>query len=75
MSQDVTPFDIPFSRVAWESLIKDAIDARLKHGYGSPAGVVVADVGCIYQRLDGGAGTSFYVKESGSGTATGWTAK
>lgn len=75
MTQEVTPFDIPFSRAPWESLVKDAIDARLKHGYGSPEGVVIADVGCIYQRLDGGTGASVYVKESGSGTASGWVAK
>lgn len=75
MTQEVTPFDIPFSRDVWESMIKDAIDARLKHGYGSPEGNVVADVGCIYQRLDGGAGTTFYVKEAGGGLATGWAAK
>jgi hypothetical protein len=40
-------------------------------GYGSPEGVVTAPVSSTYQRLDGGAGTSFYVKESGSGN-TGW---
>lgn len=72
---EVTPFDIPFSRDDWSSKVKDALDARLKHGNGSPEGVVVADVGCIYQRLDGGAGTSFYVKESGGGLSTGWVAK
>lgn len=75
MTQEVTPFDIPFSRDALMAMLKDAIDARLKHGYGSPEGVVVADVGCIYQRLDGGAGTSFYVKEDDGGEATGWVAK
>lgn len=43
-------------------------------GTGSPEGVLVANVGSLYSRLDGGAGTSFYVKESGTG-ATGWAAK
>lgn len=42
-------------------------------GNGSPAGVIVAAVGSIYSRQDGGAGTSLYVKESGTGTSTGWT--
>lgn len=74
MTQEVTPFDIPFSRDTLMSMFKDAIDARLKHGYGTPEGNVVADVGCIYQRLDGGAGSTLYVKEGGSGTATGWVA-
>lgn len=44
------------------------------HGEGSPEGVVTAKVGATYHRTDGGAGTSFYVKESGAGT-TGWVAK
>jgi len=43
-------------------------------GVGSPEGVVTANVGSLYMRTDGGAGTSFYVKESGTGN-TGWVAK
>ena len=43
-------------------------------GTGSPEGVVIAPVGSFYSRSDGGAGTSFYVKESGTGN-TGWVAK
>jgi|GEM_PF-6248551 len=43
-------------------------------GAGSPEGVVTAPVGAIYQRTNGGAGSTFYVKESGSGN-TGWVAK
>jgi len=43
-------------------------------GSGSPEGVVTAPVGAIYHRTDGGAGTSNYFKESGSGS-TGWIAK
>lgn len=43
-------------------------------GSGSPEGVVTAPVGSTYRRTDGGAGTSFYVKESGTGS-TGWVAK
>lgn len=43
-------------------------------GAGSPEGVVTARIGSIYQRSDGGAGTSLYVKESGTGN-TGWVAK
>ena len=47
---------------------------RIIAGSGSPEGVLTAGVGSIYQRTDGGAGTSIYVKESGSGM-TGWVAK
>jgi len=43
-------------------------------GTGSPEGVVTAPVGSTYRRTDGGAATSFYVKESGTGS-TGWVAK
>ena len=45
-----------------------------RFGSGSPEGVVTAPVGAVYHRTNGGAGTSFYVKESGSGN-TGWVAK
>lgn len=43
-------------------------------GSGSPESAVTADVGSTFHRTDGGAGTSFYVKESGTGN-TGWVAK
>jgi hypothetical protein len=43
-------------------------------GSGSPEGVLAAPVGSTYRRTDGGTGTSFYVKESGTGN-TGWAAK
>lgn len=72
---EVTPFDIPFSRDDWSSKVKDALDARFKHGTGSPEGVVVADIGCQYINLSGGASTTLWVKESGNGLATGWIAK
>lgn len=43
-------------------------------GTGDPNGSVSAKVGSTYHRLDGSAGSSFYVKESGS-SDTGWVAK
>jgi len=43
-------------------------------GAGTPEGNVTADVGSLYTRTDGGAGTTLYVKESGTGN-TGWVAK
>lgn len=48
--------------------------ATISAGTGSPENSVTATVGSIYLRTDGGAGTTLYVKESGSGT-TGWVAK
>jgi len=53
--------------VAQESLYQ-------RFGAGTPEGVVTAPVGATYNRTDGSAGTSFYVKESGTGN-TGWVAK
>jgi hypothetical protein len=41
---------------------------------GSPEGVVTAGIGSLYTRTDGGAGTTLYIKESGTGN-TGWVAK
>lgn len=43
-------------------------------GKGTPEARVTAGIGATYHRLDGGASTSFYVKESGIGN-TGWVAK
>ena len=42
-------------------------------GRGSPQGVVTANPGSDWRNLDGGAGTTLWVKQSGSG-ATGWVA-
>lgn len=47
---------------------------KVMAGTGSPAGVVAAPVGSLFLRSDGGANTSMYVKESGTGTS-GWAAK
>ena len=41
---------------------------------GTPDGSLTAGVGSTANRTNGGAGTSFYVKESGTGN-TGWVAK
>lgn len=52
----------------WQSLI------CALNGTGSPEGVVTAPIGALYTRTDGGAGTTLYVKESGTGN-TGWVGK
>lgn len=41
-------------------------------GSGSPEGVITANVGSIYLRLNGSSGTTLYVKENGTGK-TGWS--
>lgn len=43
-------------------------------GAGSPEALITAPVGSLYSRSDGGAGTTLYVKQSGTGN-TGWVAK
>ena len=43
-------------------------------GAGSPEGSIAAPVGSVWTRTNGGAGTTLYVKESGTGN-TGWAAK
>jgi hypothetical protein len=43
-------------------------------GSGTPEGSIVAVVGSLYLRTNGGANTTLYVKESGTGN-TGWIAK
>lgn len=52
----------------------DELSRIFREGTGSPEGVVAAPVGTLYRRLDGGAGSTLYVKESGTGN-TGWSAK
>jgi hypothetical protein len=47
---------------------------RKMSGNGTPEATVTAGIGSIFSRLDGGAGTSLYVKESGTGN-TGWVGK
>jgi hypothetical protein len=43
-------------------------------GTGTPEGNVSGPIGSLYMRTDGGAGTSLYVKETGTGF-TGWVGK
>jgi hypothetical protein len=43
-------------------------------GTGTPEGALTAPVGSLYLRFDGGAGTTLYVKETGTGN-TGWVGK
>ena len=49
-------------------------DRGLFNGTGSPEGVVTAEPGSLYCNSSGGASTTLYVKQSGSGN-TGWVAK
>jgi len=57
---------------------KNTIDVAAKRieqwGSGTPEGAVAAGVGSVFHRTDGGAGTTLYIKESGTGN-TGWVGK
>ena len=46
-------------------------NTTIKSDNGDPEGVMVAPVGSLYLRPDGGAGTCAYIKETGTGN-TGW---
>lgn len=46
--------------------------SNLISGAGSPEGVVVANIGAIYQRTNGSSGNSVYFKVANSGVNTGW---
>lgn len=63
-----------FSSTYSEKIYFGAGNVFLTSGTGSPEGVVTAPVGSMYTRTDGGANTTFYVKQSGTGN-TGWAAK
>jgi len=60
--------------VSGSALAFDSTGPTVSSGAGSPEGVVTAPKGSMYLRNDGGASTSLYIKESGSGN-TGWAAK
>ena len=64
------------SFIRWTTSANSQGTVGITHGpvTGSPEGAVTAPIGSTRYRLDGGAGTTFYVKESGTGN-TGWVAK
>lgn len=61
-------------RELYDMVPSDNDTIKVYKGYGSPENAVSASIGSLYQRLDGGANTTLYVKESGSAD-TGWIAK
>ncbi len=70
-----TASDVRLSRFAYNGSTYGAsvIDSGLVAG--TPEGNVYAAVGSRLTRTDGGAGTTTYVKESGTGTQNGWVGK
>jgi len=54
--------------------VVDINGMKMLAGSGNPEGSIVSSPGFIYLNRDGGASTTLYVKESGTGN-TGWVAK
>lgn len=48
--------------------------ATIRSGSGTPEGAVTGNVGDVYLRTNGAAGTILYEKATGAGTNTGWVA-
>lgn len=60
--------------IRWGTVSGTLNDRGLFFGTGSPEGVVAAEPGSLYCNNAGGAGTTLYVKQTGSGN-TGWVGK
>lgn len=60
-------------RTLYDNIPGDTDTIRDFIGYGSPEAVITASIGSTYRRIDGGASTTLYIKESGTGN-TGWRA-
>lgn len=56
-----------------QNISSDGESVKVYQGVGTPEASVAAGVGSLYMRTDGGADTSVYRKETGSGN-TGWVA-
>lgn len=69
------PVQLPKTDREFQKFCADTYDLHVIRGVGTPLNNVVADRGTLFLRIDGGANTTLYVKESGDGLATGWVAK
>ena len=69
-----TEFSIILLATQGSSGVNLTDNVRILSGSGTPESNVTAVVGSLYLRTDGGASTTLYVKESGTGN-TGWAAK
>lgn len=66
--------DVVTSEVRFEAPSFTTGSCVWRSGSGSPESVITGNVCDTYTRTNGGAGSTFYVKESGTGN-TGWVAK
>jgi len=72
--EDISQGVSTFSRGTSSGGTQTITQIPLYIGTGSPENVVTAGIGAIFLRTDGGANTTLYVKESGTGS-TGWVGK
>jgi hypothetical protein len=70
----IIPVKDPVLRYNFTSLSNALRHIPIIWGDGDPEGVIEAPPGFLYLRIDGGAGTTLYVKETGTGK-TGWVGK
>lgn len=75
VDQSGTSAQSPAAAVTLPKIVTFLVDGVILTGPGDPSNVVVASPPAIWLRTDGGAGSTFYVKESGVNTSTGWAAK
>jgi hypothetical protein len=68
--------DVPYTPTAGDTSPTNvsAFLGSIIQGSGDPEGSITASVGALFLRSDGGANTTLYVKETGTGN-TGWAAK
>lgn len=66
--------EVTYTGSTWVVTASGSLTPRVLSGVGTPEAVVAAPVGTLFTRSDGGASTTLYVKESGTGN-TGWVAK
>lgn len=69
------PHGVDTSFISYWYIAGDGQNIFIATGHGSPNGVITAEKGCQFLRQDGGAGTTLYIKEGGSGTSSGWVGK
>lgn len=68
------PATIPMDDRSFQRWCRESYDQNVLEGFGSPEGVVTASPGKMYLNKSGGAGTTLWVKETGTGSI-GWDAK
>lgn len=56
------------------NVVQKSVGIPISSGFGSPESVIVGTPGDVYLNRSGGAGTTLYIKESGTGN-TGWVGK